>query len=528
MTVQEEIRHLRTRIAELEREKQIANELRPGEQYQILFNTLIEGFCIIEVVFDADARPVDLRLVEINPAFELQTGLKNARGRLVRELIPDLEAHWFEIYGQVALTGQPARFVHEAKPLNRWYSVSTYPVGGPESRRVAVLFNDITEIKRAEQRVRDTQKLETLGVLASGIAHDFNNMLGGILAQSELALAEAPPNSPVAEAVSTIRAVALHAAETVRQLLAYAGQESSSFELVDLSRLVGEMLQLLGVSISKHSVLKTELAENLPAVRANAPQLRRILMNLVTNASEALAEDRGVIAVATAWVGSAKSGTDLRGRDYVRLEVSDTGCGMSEEIQARIFDPFFTTKFAGRGLGLASVQGIVRSHGGTIEVVSAPGQGTRITVLLPSSGEWSPGDHDVAVSNGDDAHDAISGAVLFVEDEETLRTPTAKMLRKKGLSVLEASDGLAAVDLFRANKSRIGVVLLDLTLPAMEGKDVLEAVRRIRPDIKVILTTAYSEEMTITAIGRQHDWAFIRKPYTVTELAKMLRDVLST
>ena len=157
MTVQE-VQRLRTRIAELEHEKQIANELQqPGEQYQILFNTLIEGFCIIEVVFDAEARPVDLRLLEINPAFELQTGLKNARGRLVRELIPDLEAHWFEIYGQVALTGQPARFVNEAKPLNRWYSVSTYRVGGPESRRIAVLFNDITEIKRAEQRLRDTE-----------------------------------------------------------------------------------------------------------------------------------------------------------------------------------------------------------------------------------------------------------------------------------------------------------------------------------------------------------------------------------
>ena len=528
IAVQEEMQRLQARIAELEREKQIAHELqRPTEQYQILFNTLIEGFCIIEVVFDSDARPVDLRLLEINPAFELQTGLKNARGRLVRELIPDLEAHWFEIYGQVALTGQPARFVNEAKPLNRWYSVSTYRVGGPESRRIAVLFNDITEIKRAEQRLRETQKLETLGVLASGIAHDFNNMLGGILAQSELALAEVPADSPVAEGVNTIKAVALHAAETVRQLLAYAGQESSSFELVDLSRLVGEMLQLLGVSISKHSVLKTELAENLPAVRANAPQLRRILMNLVTNASEALAEGSGVITVATAWVDSAKSGTDLCDSDYVRLEVSDTGCGMSEEIQARIFDPFFTTKFAGRGLGLASVQGIVRSHGGTIQVVSTPGQGTRIRVLLPSSGEWGPGDHDVAVSNGVDADDAISGAVLFVEDEETLRTPTAKMLRRKGLSVLEASDGLAAVDLLRANKARIGVVLLDLTLPGMEGKDVFEGVRRIRPDIKVILTTAYSEEMAISAIGGQHDWAFIRKPYRITELAKMLQDVLS-
>jgi signal transduction histidine kinase/CheY-like chemotaxis protein len=521
------MQQLRARIAELEREKQIADELRgTGEQYQVLFNTLIEGFCIIEVIFDADARPVDLRLVEINPAFELQTGLKNARGRLVRELIPALEAHWYEIYGQVALTGQPARFVNEAKPLNRWYSVSTYRVGGPESRRVAVLFNDITEIKRAEERIRETQKLETLGVLASGIAHDFNNMLGGILAQSELAIAEAPAGSPVAEGVSTIKAVALHAAETVRQLLAYAGQESSGFELVDLSRLVREMLQLLTVSISKHSALKTELAENLPAVRANVSQLRRVLMNLVTNASEALAEDGGLITIATALAGSAKNGTDACDRGYVGLEISDTGCGMSEEIQARIFDPFFTTKFAGRGLGLASVQGIVRSHGGTIEAVSAPGQGTRMRVLLPSSGEQDAGGHDVVVSEGDGADGPITGTVLFVEDEETLRKPTAKMLRKKGLSVLEASDGLAAVDLFRANQSRIGVVVLDLTLPGMDGKDVFEIVRRIRPDIKVILTTAYSERVAMNAVGGQHDWAFIRKPYRITELAKILRDVL--
>jgi PAS domain S-box-containing protein len=479
------------------------------------------------VVFDAEARPVDLRFLEVNPAFELQTGLKNARGRSVRELIPDLEAHWFEIYGQVALTGQPARFVNEAKPLNRWYSVSTYRVGGPESRRIAVLLNDITEIKRAEQRLRDTQKLETLGVLASGIAHDFNNMLGGILAQSELALAEVPPDSPVAEGINTIKAVALRAAEIVRQLLAYAGAESSSFEKVDLSRLVGEMLPLLAISISKHSVLKTELAENVPAVWANVPQLQRILMNLVTNASEAIAESGGVITVATTWVGSAKSGTDLSDRDCIRLEVSDTGCGMSEEIQARMFDPFFTTKFAGRGLGLATVQGLVRSLGGTIEVVSAPGQGTRVGVLLPSSGECRPGEHDVAVSNGVNTDEPIVGTVLFVEDEETLRTPTVEMLRRKGLSVLEASDGLAAVDLFRANNSRIAVVLLDLTLPGMDGKNVFAEIRRIRPDTKVILTTAYSEEMAMNAVGGQHDWTFIRKPYTITELAKMLRDVLS-
>ena len=292
------------------------------------------------------------------------------------------------------------------------------------------------------------------------------------------------------------------------------------------------MLQLLRVSISKQAVLKTDLAENLPAVRANASQMWRIVINLVTNASEALAEDGGVITVRTARVcrdlsPAAESRPDPADRDYVKLEISDTGCGMSEEIQARIFDPFYTTKFAGRGLGLAAVQGIVRSHGGTIKVVSAPGQGTRIEVLLPRASQRAGGGQEVAVPDFADKNNATHGTVLFIEDEEMLRIPTSKILRMKGLSVLEAGDGLAAVELFGANQSGIGVVLLDLTLPGMGGKDVLAEVRRIRPDVKVILTTAYSEEMAVNTVGGQHDWAFIRKPYGINDLVKLLRDVLS-
>ena len=284
------------------------------------------------------------------------------------------------------------------------------------------------------------------------------------------------------------------------------------------------MLQLLGVSISKQSVLKTDFAGDLPRVLASAPQLRQIVLNLVTNASESFAEEGGVITVRTSRVYGdpvALNGTDLSGRDCVRLEVSDNGSGMSEEVQARIFDPFFTTKFAGRGLGLAAAQGIVRRHGGAIKVVSAPGQGSRFEVFFPSGGTC-----DVPVLSSVGQDETTVGTVLLVEDEESLRIPASKMLRSKGFSVLEAGDGHAAVDLFRVHQSAIGVVLLDLTLPGLSGKEVLAEVRRIRPGVKVILTTAYSEEMVVNTVGGQRDWAFIRKPYRITDLVQLLRTVL--
>src|SRR6185369_16899043 len=248
---------------------------------------------------------------------------------------------------------------------------------------------DITELKRKHDHVLAMQKLESLGVLAGGVAHDFNNLLGGILASTELLMADHTEGAPFDEDVlQRIRTAAIRGGEIVRQLMVFSGEEGQALEPVDLSRLISEMLQLLNVSISKRAVLKVNLSEKLPTVRANAAELRQVVLNLVTNASDALGEDEGVISVS---VSRVQSGPDYRAPnlshgDYVRLEVSDTGCGMTEELQSRIFDPFFTSKFAGRGLGLAAVRGVIRSHGGTVNVVSAPGQGSRFEILLPCSG----------------------------------------------------------------------------------------------------------------------------------------------
>ena len=311
------------------------------------------------------------------------------------------------------------------------------------------MIEDMTELKRTQEEALARQKLESLGVLAGGIAHDFNNLLGGILAEAELVEADLPAYSSPVEEIQRIKQSALRGSEIVRELMIYAGQDQTDLvEAVDVSRLVEEMLELLKVSISKHAVLRTDLRDNLPAVRGNAAQIRQVVMNLVINASEAIGEKQGVITVTTAQVSGSENlapngATTLPQGDYVRLEVSDTGCGMTEEVKAKIFDPFFSTKFAGRGLGLAVVQGIVRDHGGAIDLVSAPGEGTTFQVFLPCTPQRVAKIHSAISSSGVGQSNARTGTILVVEDEETLRLAVSKALRKSGFSVMEASDGSA-------------------------------------------------------------------------------------
>jgi PAS domain S-box-containing protein len=251
---------------------------------------------------------------------------------------------------------------------------------------------DITDLKRAQQADLERQKLESIGLLAAGIAHDFNNLLGGIIAETDVALAERDAGMSLSEELRKIRAQALCASEIVRQLMVYTGSDTAEFGLefglIDITAIVEGIVDLIKISISKHIVLKTDLHKQLPPVAGHAAQIRQVLMNLIINSSEAIGARAGVITVRTSPVSgrddsaSGKS-MEMAGSDCVALEVSDTGSGMTEEQRRKIFDPFFTTKSVGRGLGLAVVHGIVRAHGGSINVLSAPRQGTRFRILLP-------------------------------------------------------------------------------------------------------------------------------------------------
>jgi PAS domain S-box-containing protein len=389
---------------------------------------------------------------------------------------------------------------------------------------------DLTDLRRVQEESFAGQKLETLGVLAGGIAHDFNNLLGSILVDAELAEEEVAAGLSPGEHIQRIKAETIRAAEVVRELMIYSGQEKAELEPVDLSRLVEEMLKLLKVSISKHASLKTDLPKDLQPVRGNATQLRQIVMNLIINASEALAEKDGVITVSTSLVAGGQKVTStgakgLPGGNSLRLEVSDTGCGMDEAQKARIFDPFFTTKFAGRGLGLAVVHGIVSAHGGTINVVSAPGQGSCFEILLPCASESVSKTGDIVVSAAASEVESLAGTVLLVEDEDILRLTVSKLLRDKGLSVIEAADGNTGVDLFRANAQKIDAVLLDMTIPGMSGQEIFRELRQIQPDVEVIITSAYGRDWVLTALGAAQPWLYVRKPYHISELTGLLRKI---
>jgi two-component system cell cycle sensor histidine kinase/response regulator CckA len=386
---------------------------------------------------------------------------------------------------------------------------------------------DITDLKLSHEEALARQKLESLAVLTRGIAHDFNNLMGSILAEAELAETDLAEGLSPVEEIQQIKAVAIRASEVVRELLIYSGQERASLETVDLSGLVEEMLELLKISISKHATLRIDLCQHLPPVRANATQIRQIVMNLIINASQAIGEKDGVIYVRTSRASEGHPNDDVSKEDDVRLEISDTGCGMTEEEKAKIFDPFFTTKPGGHGLGLAVVHGIVHSHGGAINVVSTPGRGTTFNVFLPCAEGRAEIASPSVLGNTAQELAARSGTILLVEDEEALRLATAAALRKRGLSVLTASDGSTAVEMFRAHAEEIGVVLLDLTLPGISGLEVFGQIRVIKPDAIIMLTSAYDQKLAGSVTSGERPARFLRKPYRFADLMRELEETRS-
>lgn len=392
------------------------------------------------------------------------------------------------------------------------------------------ILRDITERRQLEAQVRHTQKLESLGVLAGGIAHDFNNLLMGILGNAGLALMEVPDDSPARDSVEKIETAALRAADLTNQMLAYSGKGKFIVQPVSLSQLVEEMTHLLDTVISKKTKIRYNFLEDLPLVEGDATQLRQVIMNLITNASDAIGDASGTITVKTGvfrideeYLTETYLDDDLPIGDYVYLEVTDSGCGMDQATISKIFDPFFTTKFTGRGLGLAAVLGIVRSHHGAIKVYSEPGIGSTFKVLLPAVG----GTQALPIEPVRTIEDYYgSGTVLVVDDEETIRAVTSKTLQRFGYTVLTAVDGQSAVETFREHADEICLVLLDMTMPRMSGDEAFRAIRAIRGEVPVILSSGFTEQEATDRFSGVGLAGFIQKPYKPTDLLDKVHLIL--
>ncbi len=382
-----------------------------------------------------------------------------------------------------------------------------------------------------EARVRAAQKAESLGILAGGVAHDFNNLLTSVLGNADLALIALPPDAPARPYVERIRVAGRRAADLTTALLAYAGKGRFALERLDPSRLVVEMTGLLHAVVSKDVRLVTRSTDGVPVVHADPTQLRQVLMNLITNASEACAGKGGdvVVTTSTVSVGPGEvtgSGTEepLHPGTYARLAVTDPGVGMDSATMARIFDPFFSTKRTGRGLGLAAVLGIVRAHCGAIRVSSAPGEGSTFEVFLPASPPGPPPSPPAA----GDAGWRGSGTLLLVDDEEPVRRTGATLLEALGFRVVEAADGIEAVSAFERQPDRFAAIVLDLTMPRMDGVEALARLREIRPDVRVLVASGYAEhDVRRRFPGYEAPTGFLAKPFAMESLRAALRAVLA-
>jgi PAS domain S-box-containing protein len=495
------------------------------EKSRTLLQAIIDNSTTLIAVTDREER-----FLLLNRSFERMLGVPqaDALGKTLRDFLPPNVA---AAYLDAASTALFERRVAERElemPLRderRSFLLVCFPLRADEAEPygVGAVATDLTEIRRAQEarerleaQVQHTQRLESLGLMAGGIAHDFNNILTGVIGNTDLALQSVASGSSAHGHLERVISATKRAAELTGQMLAYAGTSSLRQETFDLNALLDEMTELVKASVPKKIAFRDELLAQPALIRANRAQIGQLVMNLITNAAEAVGDGPGSVLVAT-------RNREDGGQDWVALTIRDTGRGMDAKTLARIFDPFYSTKGPGRGLGLAAVQGIVRSAGGELSVESAPGEGSTFEVVFPSAQEStrvSP-----AVASAEDGFSG-SGTLLVVDDEPMVRKVARVLLESAGFDVVEAANGVEAVDLYRARAAEIRAVLLDVTMPGLGGVEALKRIREVDPGARVILSSGYDERDTISHLDRDQGVEFLQKPYRARTLLKKLRTVL--
>ena len=532
---------LRAVVSDISERKQFEQTLAEREHFlKSVFSSIRDGVSILDR---------DLNIVEVNPTMEkLYRHVHPLRGRKCYDAYQQRKTPC-EICptravlerGETAVEVMP--LIGESQEITGWLELCISPLLDAATGELTGLVESVRDItqrrrdeearRKLEEKISETQRLESLGILAGGIAHDFNNLLMGVLGNADLALMDMPPDSSCVPCVEDVKKAALHLAGLTNQMLAYSGKGRFVVEPVKLSSLLHDISSLLGVSVSKKITVTYELDAELPEIEADVTQVKQLVVNLLANASEATAPEGGVIAVRTGtmfadrrMVSQAAFRNGLAEGEYVYLDVSDNGSGMDPETVKKMFDPFFTTKFTGRGLGLASVLGIMRGHEGGILVSSHPGKGTRIRLLFPplcpaDSHSLTP--EQVPCSS---AQACLRGTVLLVEDEAVVRKVGKHMLKKIGLEVLLAENGEQAIEVIESYGDEISAVLLDLTMPFMDGLETFDALYDLRPDLPVVLSSGYKEDEAMSRFHGKALAGFVQKPYDMDTLRSCLALVL--
>ena len=434
------------------------------------------------------------------------------------------------------LKGAPGLYDHEFRLQRKdgtwiWVGargrVTERDAEGRASRFQGIL-QDIDARKRAEAGLQQVQRLESLGLLAGGIAHDFNNLLTAVLGNLNLARLDAAPGTRSGDHLRRAEEAVQQAANLSRQMLAYSGKGRLMVGSIDLNGLVAQTRDLMAASLAKKVELEADLDPSGPRLEGDGTQIQQVVLNLLTNAADAIGQRTGAIRVSTTAV-ALKGDEPMRfppgglpPGDYVELRVSDTGEGMAPEVQARIFDPFFTTKATGRGLGLSALLGIIRGHRGGIQLDSAPGAGTVFRIFFPRS---AAGGAEAPSAAPSDAQ-ALSGTLLLADDEPGVLEAGRALLEALGFTVLAAEDGESAIAAFLDHQDEIRLVILDQTMPRLSGTDAFRAIRRLRPGLPVILSSGFSEEEVGDTLRAEGLEGFLQKPYRLADLERVVRKVL--
>jgi len=465
------------------------------------------------------------------------TTVKGVLGKTDADFNPNAEevAHFLRDDRDVMSSGNP-KFISEEPVTNpetkqtRWFQTIKMPLRLPGEYSVTMLgvATEITERKELEGQLLQSQKMEAVGQLAGGVAHDFNNILTAIVGYADLLAAELRGDSRQLEDVEEIRKAARRAAALTRQLLSFSRKEVLDPKIIDVNDVVMNLDKMLRSLISENIELKTMLADDVDAARVDPNQLEQVVMNLAINARDAMPEG-GTLTVETA---NATLDDDYASRhvsvipgDYVMIAVTDTGCGMSEEIKARVFEPFFTTKPAGRGtgLGLSTVYGIVKQSGGNIWLYSEPGKGTTFKIYLPAI-EALP--EDIGKAAPVEVTRRGKGTVLLVEDDEQLRRLTHRALAAQGYEVLEADRGRAALDGARRHQGTIELLLTDIVMPDTNGRKLADTLRAARPGLKVLYMSGYPDRAIVNNGMLEPGDAYIAKPFTTEAITRKVRELL--